>query len=75
MDRISLNNGARVLSKGLRTSSAGLAAVGAAILALVAIRRIEAGEKTAVYRTKLRPGESLEVVVSPRDRLGRSSGS
>ena len=80
MDRISLpsislQNGARVLSKGLRTSSAGLAAVGAAILALVAIRRIEEGARPAVYRTKLRPGESLEIVVSPRDRVGRSSDS
>jgi hypothetical protein len=75
MEGISLHNGARVLSKGLRTSSAGLAAVGAAILALVAIRRIEAGEKPVVYRTKLRPGESLEIVVSPRDRVGRSSDS
>ena len=73
MDRLSLHNGARVLSKGLRTSSAGLAALGAAILALVAIRRIERSEKPVVYRTKLRRGESLEIVASPSDRVGRSA--
>lgn len=65
---ISLQDGARILSKGLRTSTPSTAALGAAILALVAIRRIEAADPPAVYRTKLRPGESLEVIVRSGER-------
>ena len=72
MGGISLHNGARILSKGLRTSSPPTAALGAFILALVAIRRIEAADPPAVYRTKLRPGESLEVIVIPGQRASSS---
>lgn len=68
---VSLLSGARTLSKGLRTSDPKTAAFGAALLALVVIRRL--GERdTLVHVARLHRGQSLRVVVSDGDRPGRT---
>lgn len=60
---MSFESGARTLSRGLRTGSAGIAGLGALLLALAVIRRGEP-RKTLVYRTTLRPGQSLRVALT-----------
>jgi len=70
---VSLQSGARTLSKGLRTGSPGLAGLGALLLALVVIRRTEA-RSALVHRTTVRPGESLRVTLTkPATAPRRSS--
>ena len=72
---LSLQSGARTLSKGLRTSDPKTAALGAAILALAYIRTQREVE-TRTHVVRLRPGQSLEVVVvrnEPPPRRARVS--
>ena len=72
---LSLQSGARTLSKGLRTSDPKTAALGAAILALAYIRNQREVE-TRTHVVRLRPGQSLEVVVvrnEPPPRRARVS--
>lgn len=61
--RSSLQAGARLLSKGLRTSSPAHAGLGAALIAIALVRAGEAKEVPARYRTRLRPGEELRIIV------------
>ncbi|MBI5156403.1 MAG: hypothetical protein HZA58_00165 [Acidimicrobiia bacterium] len=68
---VSLESGARTLSRGLRTGSAGVAGLGALLLALAIIGRSEP-RKTLVYRTTVRAGESLRIaMVTPAERASR----
>lgn len=72
---LSLQSGARTLSKGLRTSDPKTAALGAAILALAYIRSQRPTE-TLTHIVRLRPGQSLEVAVirnEPPPRRARAS--
>jgi len=57
---MSLQTGARALSRGLRTGSPGIAGLGALLLALAVIRR-DKPRRTLVYRTTLGPGQFLRV--------------
>ena len=64
----SLRSGARTLSRGLRTADAGVAALGAAILAL-AYLRTTGGDRRLVHSAKVKPGQSIRVVVThPRSQ-------
>ena len=65
--RISLEDGARTLAKGLRTSSPQVAGLGALLLALAVIRRTEQPRRTLVSRTTVRSGESLRIDLVRRD--------
>ena len=59
---VSLRSGARTLSRGLRTSSPAVAALGAALLALAYLRNEKRDESPQVIR--VRPGEAIRVVVT-----------
>lgn len=72
---LSLQSGARTLSRGLRTSDPKTAALGAAILVWAYIRNQREGE-TLTHVVRLRPGQSLEVAVvrdEPPPRRARAS--
>lgn len=60
----SFHFGARTLARGLRTSRPAVAAWGAALLAWAAIRAGEAPKNQLVYRVRLRPGESVQVLLT-----------
>jgi hypothetical protein len=73
--KVSFDSGARTLSKGLRTSDPKTAALGAAVLALAYIRNQRQTE-SLTHVVRLRPGQSLEVVVvrdEPSHRRARAS--
>ena len=67
---VSLRSGAHTLSRGLRTSSPAVAALGAALLALAYLRNEKRDESRQVIR--VRPGEAIRVVVTRRARANRS---
>lgn len=68
---ISLSSGARTLSRGLRTSSPAVAALGAALLALAYLSNEEQDEAPQVI--KVRPGEAIRVVVSRPEHKSQST--
>ncbi len=63
---VSLRSGARTLCRGLRTGNAGVAALGAVVLAVAYLRNQP--ERTLIHAAGVRPGQSLRVVVTRPDR-------
>jgi hypothetical protein len=65
---VSLRSGARTLSRGLRTGNAGVAALGALVVAVAYLRMSRQPERTLIHAARVRPGQSLRVVVTRPDR-------
>ena len=66
MALLGFESGARLLSKGLRSASALVAGIGAAMIALEVARRLSA-DTTEPVRIRLKPGQSIRVVVRRPD--------
>jgi len=61
---VSLRSGARTLSRGLRTANAGVAALGAIVLAVAYLRVSNQRERTLVHAATMQPGQSIRMVLT-----------
>lgn len=57
--------GIRHLSRGLRKGNTPLALLGAALLAVAVVRRLDRSDGRPIYSARLRSGESLRVSLVP----------